>query len=122
MKKFIYILITLLSLFFIIGCKKDEIYLISKDEYKDLIKENIKSVSKISLTESGREEINYNEKEEIYQIYNYISNIKITTETKMAFDDNTNIYIFNMNNNKKITIEIECDWVLINNKRYLISK
>ena len=122
MKKFIYILITLLSLFFIIGCKKDEIYLISKDEYKDLIKENIKSVSKISLTESGREEINYNEKEEIYQIYNYISNIKITTETKMACDDNTNIYIFNMNNNKKITIEIECDWVLINNKRYLISK
>ena len=40
----------------------------------------------------------------------------------MTCDDNTKIYVFNMDNGSSISVEIECDWVVLGNKRYEIIK
>ena len=96
-------------------------YLFDNEYYKDLKLDNIKSIDVLKYTEGGLEEENYTDKEFITETYNYWKNTKLGEETNMSCEDNTIIYKFNMDDNSTITIEKECDWVIINDKRYLID-
>ena len=40
----------------------------------------------------------------------------------MTCEDNTTIYTFILTDNTEITIEKECDWLVIDKKRYKIEK
>ena len=55
-------------------------------------------------------------------MYNSVKNIRVGKETNRACEDNTTVYIFNMKDNTQFKVEIECDWVVIGNKRYNIVK
>ena len=69
-------------------------------------------------TEAGTSEKIINKKAEIISIYNYLSNIKILDETNMSCTDNTTIYSFILDDGSKVSVEIECDWMVINGKNY----
>ena len=47
--------------------------------------------------------------------------MKIGKETDQVCEDNSTVYNF-IEEEKAIHFEIECDWIIINNKRYLIYK
>ena len=47
--------------------------------------------------------------------------MKIGRKTDMACDDNTTIYVFTLTDETKLSLEIECDWVVINNIRYILK-
>ena len=117
------ILLIIFSLFIIVGCKNIEPkYLNEFDEYKNLNRNNILNIEKIRFTEAGDIRTIYDEDEEIDNIFNYVTNIKLGEETNMTCEDNTTIYKFYLKDNKTISIEIECNWVIIDKKRYLIIK
>ena len=137
MKKSVYIVIVLLiiSVLFISGCsnktekekktapKKETTTqsVLEHDYYKGLTLEDIVSVEKIFYGEGGEESKSYTEQEDIERIYNKWKNTKLGKETKQACEDNTTVYIFKLKDNATISIEQECDWIIINNKRYLIK-
>ena len=84
--------------------------------------ENIESVEYIRYTEGGDNTITYTDSDNIKSMYNSVKNIRVGKETNRACEDNTTVYIFNMKDNTQFKVEIECDWVVIGNKRYNIVK
>ena len=124
MKKFIYILF--LAVFFTFQgvftladeCNCQNRSLFSYKEYKNLTPENIKSLKLIRYTEAGVSKTNVDDIAQINQLYNYLSKIKITDESKMSCTDNTTIYSFTLKDNSKASIEIECEWIVIKGKNY----
>ncbi|MBQ3298049.1 MAG: hypothetical protein IJG97_04495 [Bacilli bacterium] len=134
MKKSIYIgLILILSIVLLSGCgstkeKKEnlkkipkEISVLDHEYYKGLTLEDIISVTVIRYTEGGDEEKTYTETEEIEKNYNYWKTKKLGKETTQTCEDNTTVYIFKLKDNASISIEKECDWIVIQDKRYLIK-
>ena len=103
-----------------VGCGKqsEDISIMDLDEYKDIDPSAISSINYITLTEAGRNDEMITDKNEILSIYNYLSKIKVGNETTMACDDNTKIYEFKMASGNIKSIEIECEWIVVNNKRY----
>ena len=125
MKKLIFILILTilfpLSIVYAENKIAHEQYLLNYKEYKNITPDNIKSLKIIRYTEGGAEETPIKSKDEITQIYNFLNQIKITDETKMSCTDNTTLYSFILKDDSKVTIEIECNWVIIKNKNYLFK-
>ncbi len=125
MKKVIFILILTilfpLSIVYAENKIAHEQHLLSYKEYKNITPDNIKSLKIIRYTEGGAEETPIKSKDEITQIYNFLNQIKITDETKMSCTDNTTLYSFILKDDSKITIEIECNWIVIKNKNYLFK-
>lgn len=128
MKKYLLLIILLLIT---VGCvnvnintttnkKTDNGTLMSK--YSELQLENIKSLEVSTYTEGGVDTEEYTDMGDIVGFYNSLDKIKLGEETKQACEDNTTIYNFTMIDDSKIKIEIECDWVIIDGKRYLIEK
>lgn len=99
----------------------EKIPLMEFGDYKDIVINNIDSIDYIRLTEGGSNSENITNIDKIREIYNNLKNKNVGQETNRACDDNTTIYSFNMKNGKKIKIEIECDWLVIGNKRYEIK-
>jgi hypothetical protein len=95
--------------------------LMEMDNFKDIVIDKIKSINIIRYTEGGADDKEIIDKEEIKSIYNSLSKIKVGKETDRACEDNTKVYVFNMIDGKKIKVEIECDWLVIGNKRYEIE-
>ena len=60
------------------------------------------------------------DKDEIEKLYSSLKELKVGEETPRACEDNTTIYRFSMSNGKSVSIEIECDWFVINRKHYNI--
>ena len=89
--------------------------------YKGLTLEDIVAVDVVFYGEGGEESKTYTDQEDIERIYNSWKNTKLGKETKQGCEDNTTVYIFKLKDNATISIEKECDWVIINNKRYLIK-
>jgi len=84
--------------------------------------EDIESVKYIRYTEGGDNTITYTDSDNIKSMYNSVKNIRVGKETNRACEDNTTVYIFNMKDNTQFKVEIECDWVVMGNKRYNIVK
>ena len=95
-----------------------EIPLMRYGAFMDIVLDKIKSIDYVRLTEAGRNEEIITDKEKIKNIYNSLKSKNIGKEVSNTCDDNTTIYTFNMSDDKKINIEIECDWLVINNKRF----
>ena len=93
------------------------------DEYKDLnTRTDIVKVTIKRYTVGGRNDEEYNTYEDIRRLQNNITSIKIGKETDRACEDNTTVYTFETSKGLEINVEIECDWLIIGNKRYLIEK
>lgn len=94
------------------------VYLLSLPNYKNLNPDNIKSLKIIRYTEGGVSEKLTKNKIEISEIYNFLKQVVLLGETNFSCTDNTTIYVFELNNNSKISVEIECEWVVIKGKNY----
>lgn len=133
MKKF---LIFLCACLLLVGCnskkeentvdvpKDDDVvkYLSDFDEYKDFKLDDIVSYEKVWYTEGGDIRENYTDRETITQIYNSLSQMKIGKLTERVCEDNTTVFSFTMKDGNKISVEVECDWVIIGKYRYEIIK
>ena len=124
MKKLIYLIVLLLL---VVGCSKNAVkekeqLLYDNNYYKDLVLENIKTMNILYYTEAGLEKTEITSKDEINSYYNEWKNTKLLEEVNTSCEDNTLIYEFIMNSGESIIIEKECDWLVINNKRYSFEK
>ena len=126
-KKIIIISIILVIIFFIVYKlttvpKKVVITTLKENkEYKNVKVSDIKDIHVNKYTEGGLDS-NIVTGEEARKLYNSLSNIKYGEETDQACEDNSTIYIVNLKNGKYKTITIECDWIIIGEKRYMIVK
>ena len=91
------------------------------DQFKKIDPNNIESLSIIKYTEGGDNEKYITDRDEILNTYNSLSNIKVGKETNMVCEDNTTVYVFKMKDKTSVSFEIECDWIILNKKRYLIK-
>ena len=127
-KKVIIILIVLVIIFFIVykltsaPIKVKTEYLKDNKEYKNVKISDIKDIHINTYTESGLSSNIVTDKKEIKELYNKLINTKYGEETDQACEDNSTIYIVNLKNGKYETITIECDWIIIGEKRYMIVK
>lgn len=127
-KKLIIILVLSIIIFFLVYKltskpeQAKENYLKDNKEYNDIDSNNIVSIEVNKYSEAGVDSNLIIDKNEIRKMYNKLSNIKYGEETDMACDDNSTIYIINFNDDSKKKIEIECDWIIIGKKRYMIVK
>ncbi len=100
----------------------EKIPLMEFSNFKDIDVSKITSITYSRLTEGGKEDEEITDIDEIQKTYNNLSKIKVGQEVENTCVDNTRVYIFNMNDGKKISIEIECEWLVIGNKRYEINR
>ena len=129
------IIVLLLSVVIITGCNLKEkiekditntpssnVPILEFDKYKGFSIDNVKSLNVIKYTVAGISEETVSEMDEIQSIFNYISRFSVGNETAMACEDNTTIYEFIMKDDSKVSFEIECDWLVVGNKRYELDK
>lgn len=117
------LLVLLACLLFITSCAKVQelTSLMDYGDYQKIDEYNIKKIEIIKYTEGGDDTQEVDE-EDFQKIYNNLKEIKIGKETNMACEDNTTVYKFTLQDDTEIIIEIECDWVIIGNKRYILEK
>ena len=127
MKKIIFVLL-IITLTFVFIRTKTYAYmyvprkpLLEQPQYKKVTLDNIKSIKILRYTEGGVSDKDITDKTEIEQLYKYLKQIDIHSETKWGCTDNTTIYVFNLSDGSKETIEIECNWVVFNGKHYLFE-
>lgn len=131
------IVLLLIFTFMLVGCDKikekikqtvddppikESIPLFEFDKYKDFIIDNVTSLSIIRYTEGGADEEKITVQDKIQNTYNMLSKINIANETTKACEDNTTVYRFTMKDGTTTVIEIECDWLVVGNKKYEIEK
>ncbi len=112
-----------------LGCAKEKsndlfennLKLMEMDEYKKIVIDKVDKLEVMKYTEAGIDEKTYTLKDDIISIYNNLKQIQIGKEVSKACDDNTTKYIFYLENDK-YSIEIECEWLVLNGKRYEIIK
>ena len=90
------------------------------EDYREIKLDTIESISLIRYTVGGESVKELTNKEEIEKMYNSLKELKIGEETARSCEDNTTVYRFNLSNGKTISIEIECNWFIINRKHYNI--
>lgn len=119
----IIILLLLLGLFFLLW-KQEKDYpttpLFELEEYKDIKAEEIKMINIYHYTEGGVESTILNSEKEIKNTIKQLSKIKVGKETTMACDDNTTSYVLEREEDT-ITIEIECNVLVLPDHRYEIK-
>ena len=121
MKKIL--IITGLGILLLTGCgkKSNPIYLMDYKDYAKIKEDNIKEIKITKYTVAGADSTYVNE-DFIKNVYQNFKKIKLGKETNMTCEDNTTIYTFILTDNTEITIEKECDWLVIDKKRYKIEK
>ena len=117
----IILIIILLIIIKIINNSKKETTIMNLDNYKEITIDNIKNIEIIKYTEGGVDKNNIENREDIAKTYNYLNNKKIGKETTMECVDNTTIYIINLNNGINKKIELKCNILILNNKRYILK-
>ncbi len=93
-------------------------YLADYSVYKKIKPDNIKALKILRYTEAGISERDVSDKSEINAIYNSLKTIKILGETGLSCTDNTTIFSFKLNDDSKVSVEIECEWLVIKGKHY----
>jgi hypothetical protein len=117
------IIILIVCICFLSGCAKVEelTSLMDYGDYQKINEYNIKKIEIVKYTEGGDDTQEVQE-DDFPRIYNNLKDIKIGKETTRACEDNTTVYKFTLQDDTQLKVEIECDWVIINNKRYIIEK
>ena len=121
-KKIILNLLIIITLSILTGCNKSDesTSLMDYGDYKNVTKDNIKQIEIIKYTEAGSNTTLVDENS-IISVYNKLKKMKIGRKTEMSCDDNTTIYVFTLVDETKLSLEIECDWVVIDNIRYILK-
>ena len=121
MKRMIAILIMVIMLF-ITGCSliRESVSLMEYGEFAKIREDNIKQIEIVRYTVMGDDSTIVDE-ESIKNVYHNLQKKKIGRKTNMVCEDNTTVYIFTLEDDNKIKIEIECDWVIIGKDRYLLD-
>ena len=121
-KKIILNLLIIITLSILTGCNKSDesTSLMDYGDYKNVTKDNIKQIEIIKYTEAGVNTTLVDENS-IISVYNKLKKMKIGRKTEMSCDDNTTIYVFTLTDETKLSLEIECDWVVIDNIRYILK-
>ena len=120
----IIVIINIIGLIFLFKMGNDynkAVPLFEKEEYKNIKLDNIKKITVNKYRESGTEIIEETEIKDIRATYKYLEKLKIGKESKTSCEDNTTIYVIELENDVS-SIEIECNNLVINNKRYQIKK
>lgn len=126
-KKIIIITLFLVIIFFIIYKLTNEsqliksTYLKDNEEYKNVKVEQINNITVNRYTEGGLDSTIVSGAA-AKKLYKSLADIKYGEETDMACEDNSTIYIINLVDGSSKTINIECDWIIIGKKRYMIVK
>ena len=126
-KKIVIILASLIIIFFIIfkltkaPVLTQSTYLSDNKEYKNIDSDKIYSIDINRYTEGGLNTKIVTD-EEAKKLFFNLMNTKYGEETDMSCEDNTTVYVINFSDGTKKTIEIECDWIIIGKKRYMIVK
>ncbi len=95
--------------------------LFERKEYKNIELKDIQKITINKYLESGSESIEETEPKDIKATYNYLKSLRVGKESKTACDDNTTVYVIELKKDV-LSVEIECDNFVINNKRYQIKK
>ena len=121
-KKIILNLLIIITLSILTGCNKSDesTSLMDYGDYKNITEDNIKQIEIIKYTEAGSNTTLVDENS-IIGVYNKLKKMKIGRKTDMACDDNTTIYVFTLTDETKLSLEIECDWVVIDNIKYILK-
>ena len=121
-KKIILNLLIIITLSILTGCNKSDesTSLMDYGDYKNVTKDNIKQIEIIKYTEAGSNTTLVDENS-IIGVYNKLKKMKIGRKTDMFCDNNTTIYVFTLTDETKLSLEIECDWVVIDNIRYILK-
>ena len=121
-KKIILNLLIIITLSILTGCNKSDesTSLMDYGDYKNVTKDNIKQIEIIKYTEAGANTTVVDENS-IISVYKKLKKMKIGRKTNMSCDDNTTIYVFTLTDETKLSLEIECDWVVIDNIRYILK-
>lgn len=121
-KKIILNLLIIITLSILTGCNKSDesTSLMDYGDYKNITEDNIKQIEIIKYTEAGVNTTLVDENS-IISVYNKLKKMKIGRKTEMSCDDNTTIYVFTLTDETKMSLEIECDWVVIDNIRYILK-
>ena len=121
-KKIILNLLIIITLSILTGCNKSDesTSLMDYGDYKNVTKDNIKQIEIIKYTEAGSNTTLVDENS-IIGVYNKLKKMKIGRKAEMSCDDNTTIYVFTLTDETKLSLEIECDWVVIDNIRYILK-
>lgn len=101
---------------------KSYIPLMKMEEYKKMKVDNIKTINIVKYTDDENESVFQEQKNEIKKTYNDLSKYKVGKETKNACFDKRTIYFFELEDGQEVSIEIECDWIVLNEKRYLLKR
>lgn len=121
-KKIILNLLIIITLSILTGCNKSDesTSLMDYGDYKNITEDNIKQIEIIKYTEAGSNTTLVDENS-IISVYNKLKKMKIGRKTEMSCDDNTTIYVFTLTDETKLSLEIECDWVVIDNVKYILK-
>lgn len=121
-KKIILNLLIIITLSILTGCNKSDesTSLMDYGDYKNITEDNIKQIEIIKYTEAGVNTTLVDENS-IISVYNKLKKMKIGRKTEMSCDDNTIIYVFTLADETKLSLEIECDWVVIDNIKYILK-
>ena len=121
-KKIILNLLIIITLSILTGCNKSDesTSLMDYGDYKNITEDNIKQIEIIKYTEAGSNTTLVDENS-IIIVYNKLKKMKIGRKTDMFCDNNTTIYVFTLTDETKLSLEIECDWVVIDNIRYILK-
>lgn len=121
-KKIILNLLIIITLSILTGCNKsnESTSLMDYGDYKNITEDNIKQIEIIKYTEAGVNTTLVDENS-IISVYNKLKKMKIGRKTEMSCDDNTTIYVFTLTDETKLSLEIECDWVVIDNVKYILK-
>ena len=120
----ILIVVLLIIIILVLVNKKEETPktpLFEMKEYNNIKYEQIKSINIMKYTEGGVESIMVDQPKEIKATYNKIKKIKVGKEVQTACDDNTTVYVIQFKDDTTKEVEIECDWIVIGDKRYLVK-
>ncbi len=91
------------------------------DIYKNVNESNISSIIIKEFKEYGSDYKDVTDPVEINEIYSTLKKLKLGEKTNAGCDDNTVIYILNLKDNSTVSLEIECEWIVLDNQRYLIK-
>ena len=121
-KKIILNLLIIITLSILTGCNKSDesTSLMDYGDYKNITEDSIKQIEIIKYTEAGVNTTLVDENS-IISVYNKLKKMKIGRKTEMSCDDNTTIYVFTLTDETKLSLEIECDWVVIDNIKYILK-
>ncbi len=93
--------------------------LFDHENYKGFDVRNVVKVIDDFYGEGGVETKEYTEEKDINSLYERFNHYKLGIETNQACEDNTHKYRFIMKDGKEYVIEVECDWIVLDGKRYI---